>query len=222
MLIGALSLPIVAAAQDTADPQLVTAISRILAIDNHSHDDPADAQRGSNWSAAAPLGTSRYPDVVPLRHDNLQWIRAWAALYAYPHKDMQPAHLGELLETKRELMRQQGDAWPQYVLDKAGIDIAVVNATELGAGQQNRRFRWVPYADPMLWPFSGEASRLRFTGKGASIAQLMREAGVGSVPATLDGYDAQVVDATLERWRAAGAIAVKFIAGYTRSLDFAI
>lgn len=222
MFIGVLGVATGSLAQEAADPKLIAEILQIRAIDNHCHDDSVDAQRGLNWRDDAPLGASRYPDVVPLRHDNPDWIRAWKALYGYRYNDMQPAHLRELLQTKRSLMRQTGDAWPRYVLDKAGVDIAFVNATKLGVGQQNARFRWVPYADPMLWPFSGDKIRLRFTGDGGSIAQLMREAGVGSVPTTLDDYDARVVDPTLKRWKAAGAVAVKFLAAYTRSLDFAV
>ena len=207
-------------AEDRADPDLVAEIARIRVIDNHCHNDAADPQRGATWSNAAPLGVPRYPDVVPLRRDNPDWIRAWRALYGYRYDDIQPDHLRELLETKRHLMHGKADEWPRYVLDQAGIDIALINTVRLGAGQQNGRFRWVPYADPMLGPFSGEKSRLLFTGGDSSNAQLQREAGVTSPPATLDIYLAQVVEPTLSRWSATGAVAVKFLSAYVRSLEF--
>jgi len=44
---------------------------------------------------------------------------------------------------------------------------------------------------------------------------------VAQLPTTLDGYLRTVVTPTLERQRKAGCVAVKFEAGYLRSLDFA-
>lgn len=207
-------------AEDQADPELVAEIARIRIIDNHCHNDAADPQRGTNWNNEAPLGVPRYPDVVPLRRDHSDWIRAWRVLYGYRFEDMQPEHVRALLETKRRLMREKGDDWPRFILDQAGIDVALVNAVELGAGQKNERFRWVPYADPLLWPFSGEKSHLLFSGGDCSNARLQREAGVKVLPATLDAYVAQVVEPTLARWATGGALAVKFLSAYTRSLAF--
>ena len=210
----------VALAEDQTDPELVAEIARIRVIDNHCHDDAVDPQRDAGWSSATPLGAPRYPDVVPLRHDHPDWIRAWRALYGYRYDDMQSEHVRDLLETKRKLLQEKGDNWPRYVLDRAGIEVALVNATHLGAGQKNERFRWVPYADPLLWPFSGERSKLRFSGGDCSNAQLQREAGIKSLPATLDAYVAQVIEPSLARWATEGALAVKFLSAYYRSLEF--
>src|SRR5262245_52289024 len=91
-------VPAAAFAGDFADPALLEEISRIRAIDNHCHDDPADAARGKNWSAQDPLGAAEYPDVMPLRRDDPQWIRAWKALYGYRFEDMSAAHLAGLLD----------------------------------------------------------------------------------------------------------------------------
>ncbi len=204
------------------DRQIVSEIARIRAVDNHCHDDPADVARGANWNKSAPLGTSVYPDVAPLSRGNPEWIRAWRALYGYRHSDMQPVHLQELLKTKTELKQRMGEEWPRYVLDKSGIDVALVNATQIGAGQRNARFRLVPYADSMLWPFSGEEVRLGFNGPGGSIAQLFGEAGMSSPPATLEAYETRFLDPTIRRWKAAGIIAVKFMVAYARSLDFTV
>jgi uncharacterized protein len=209
-----------ASALDDADPKLLAEIASIRAIDNHTHDDPADPQRGGSWQPDNPLGAADYPDVVPLRRDNVEWLQAWRALYGYQHSDMDLAHLRELLATKQRLMREGGERWPTIVLDKAGVDIALVNATHLGAGQHSDRFRWVPYADPLLWPFAGDKSRLLYSGGPSSIAQLQRELSLASLPATLDDYIAHVVEPTLAHWQNAGVVAVKFLAAYARTLDF--
>jgi predicted TIM-barrel fold metal-dependent hydrolase len=209
-----------APAADEADPRLIAEIARIRAVDNHCHDDAADPQRGGSWQPNDPLGAADYPDVAPLRRDNAEWIQAWRALYGYQYRDLEPGHLRELLSTKQRLMREGGERWPTTVLDKAGVDIAIVNATQLGAGQRTDRFRWVPYADPLLWPFAGDQSRLLYSGGPSSIAQLQRELSVAKLPATLDEYVAQLVEPTLARWQKSGAVAVKFLSAYTRTLDF--
>ena len=106
------------------------------------------------------------------------------------------------------------------MLDKSGVGVALVNSVQLGTGQHNARFRWIPYADPLLWPFSGEKSPLEFYGGEISIARLQREVGVPSLPTTLDAYFAQIVDPTLQKWAASGAVTVKFLSAYVRALDF--
>ena len=209
-----------ALAQDAIDPKLMAEIERIGAIDNHSHAEPVYAERGKGWRLDNPLGVPRYPDVMPLRRDNPDWIKAWSALYGYRYQDMEPAHLRALLETKQKLLRERGEAWPREVLDKSGIDIVLVNATRLGDGQSKERFRWVPYADPLLWPFRGEESPLRFNGGDTSNGQLLREAGLASMPASLNAYRSTLIEATLKRWASSGAVAVKFMSAYARSLDF--
>lgn len=208
------------AQSSAADPSLLAEILRIRAIDNHCHCDAADPTRGGNWKPDNPLGEPRYPDVVPLRRDNPQWVSAWKALYQYRYADMSPLHLAGVLETKRGMMRDAADGWPAYVLDRSGVDIALVNATQLGSGQSHARFRWVPYGDPLLWPFAGDKSELRFAGGNTSIALLEREINVSSTPPTLDAYASQVVEPTVQRWASAGAVAVKFLSAYQRSLDF--
>jgi len=123
------------------DSAVAAAIASIRVIDNHSHDDPASPERGKNWRVDDPLGTPDYPDVIPLQRNNPDWIRAWQGLYDYRYNDIKIEHLRSLLQTKLAMMRKMGDAWPSWVLDKAGVDIAFVNLPHLGAGQQNPRFR---------------------------------------------------------------------------------
>ena len=55
-----------AAAQDAVDAKLLAEIMAVRAIDNHTHADAVDATRPERWKAGNPLGTPRYPDVMPL------------------------------------------------------------------------------------------------------------------------------------------------------------
>jgi hypothetical protein len=178
------------------------------------------AGRGTGWRADSPLGAASYPDVAPLRRDDPQWIGAWKALYEYKYSDFAPAHLAELLATKRRQMKEAGNAWPARVLDVAGVQIAFVNAAHLGAGQESTRFRWVPFVDPLLSPGASNRSLTNFPGGSVTLAELMRDSGVDVLPGNLEGYLAKVVEPTLTRWATAGAPAVKVLAAYWRGLDF--
>jgi predicted TIM-barrel fold metal-dependent hydrolase len=209
-----------AAAKDPMDLGLRAEIARIEAIDNHNHDDPVTVGRGSGWRPDFPLGAAAYPDVAPLRRDDPQWIRAWKALYGYKYSDFAPEHLAELLATKRRRMAEAGDSWPTKVLDVSGIQVAFVNAAHLGAGQVSARFRWVPFADPLLVPFSKDHAMASYPGGPVTIADVMHEAGVEALPGTLDEFIARVVEPTLARWAAARVPAVKIFAAYWRGLDF--
>jgi uncharacterized protein len=209
-----------AVAKDRMDSALRAEIARIAAIDNHTHADPANAQRGSGWHLDSPLGSPSYPDVAPLRRDDPQWIRAWKALYGYKYTDLEPQHLAELLAKKRRRMAVEGNSWPAKVLDTAGVQVALVNAPHLGAGQQSVRFRWVPFADPLLAPFLGNRPLLDYPGGPVTLTDLLREGDIGALPGSLDEYLTGVVEPTLARWVSLQVPAVKFLSAYRRGLDF--
>jgi uncharacterized protein len=209
-----------APAQDAIDAGLLAEINRIRVIDNHMHGDPVDAARLTRWQPESPLGKARYPDVVGLQPGNPEWRAAWYALYGYSFPDAEPAHLKALLITKRETMAKAAANWPSAVLDSAGVDIALLNTVQPGAGQTNGRFRWVPYADPLLRPFAGETSWLAYSGGELSIATLLKQVGFSRPPPTLTEYRVNIVDALLARWKSGGAVAVKFLCAYARPLDF--
>ena len=211
-----------AVAQDAVDAKLLADIGRIRAIDNHMHGDPVDAARPTRWKDDNPLGTPRYPDVVGLQRTNPEWRAAWFALYGYSYADAELPHLKSLLATKRQTLASAGANWPSIVLDTAGVDIALLNAVRPGAGQTNGRFRWVPYADPLLRPFAGEARWLEYSGGDLSIGMLLRDVGFSRPPPTLTEYRINIVNATLMRWKRGGAVAIKFLSAYARTLDFEV
>lgn len=195
---AAAALALVGPRASAAPNSLLAEISRIRIVDNHCHADPVTATRGAKWDAASPLGAPPYPAVVRLRVDNPEWVRAWRALYGYRHSDMSAEHVRALFRTKLGVMKEHGGAHPSWVLDKAGIDVALVNADSLGSGLAEPRFRLVAFADHLLSPFE-----------------------MKTAPATLAEYTAKVVTPTLERWKRDRALAIKFLAAYRRSLDFA-
>jgi hypothetical protein len=108
----------------------------------------------------------------------------------------------------------RGNSWPTTVLDVSGLEIAFVNAPRLGVGQESARFRWVPCADPLLAPFSGNRPRASYPGGSVTLADLIRGSGKATLPASLDEYLATIVDPALTRWESAGAPAVKFLSAH--------
>jgi len=211
-----------ALAQDAVDPALLADINRIRAIDNHMHGDAVDPARAGRWQADNPLGKARYPEVVGLQPTNPEWRAAWYALYGYGFTDAELPHVKALLATKRETMVQGGDNWPSIVLDTAGVDIALLNRVQPGPGQTNGRFRWVPYADPLLRPFAADSSWLGYSGGELPLSTLLKQLGFSRAPPTLTEYRVNIVNALLVRWKVSGAVAIKFLCAYARPLDFQV
>lgn len=217
-------------AQTAADSQLVAAIARIKVIDNHAH--PlryvAAGEKPDDEFDALPLDAiSEIPLPVRLNPGNLEFVDAWRDLYGYQHADMSPAHVRDLLQTKQRIAREQGELFPNWVLDRLGIETMFANRVAMGRGLATPRFRWVSYVDALIFPLNNDAAKRSspdyrgfYPGEERLLKRYLAEAGVKALPPTLDAYLAKVVTATLESEKHAGAVAVKFEAAYLRKLDF--
>ncbi len=184
-------------AQTIPDPVLLEQIAKIKAIDNHCHMVTA---RG-NWPP-------RVVKPVNLRFDNLHWIGAWRDLYGYKYNDMKKEHLSLVFKEKQRITRQQGENYHAWVLDKLGIETALVNWPELGLGQTPPRFYWVKGAGDFLNPFSPFDSYLQDNQSDKKPA------------ATLEEYTKTVVTREMELCKQEGAIAIKFAIAFQRPLNF--
>ena len=219
-----------AQAQTTADAQLVDAIARIKAIDNHAH--PlryvAPGEKPDDEFDALPLDAiGPIPLPVRLNPGNLEFVQAWRDLYGYKHDDMSEAHVRELLQIKQRIATEQGDRFPVWALDQLGIETMFANRVAMGRGLGTPRFRWVSFVDALLFPLSNEAAKKSnpdyrgfYPGEERLLKRFLASAGLQALPTTLDAYLAKVVTATLEAEKRDGAIAVKFEAAYLRKLDF--
>ncbi len=217
-------------AQTTADAQLVDAIARIKAIDNHAH--PlryvAPGEKPDDEFDALPLDAiGPIPLPVRLNPGNLEFVQAWRDLYGYRHDDMSEAHVRELLQTKQRVATEQGDRFPVWALDQLGIETMFANRVAMGRGLGTPRFRWVSFVDALLFPLSNVAAKKSnpdyrgfYPGEERLLKRYLASAGLKALPTTLDAYLAKVVTATLEAEKRDGAIAVKFEAAYLRKLDF--
>ena len=131
-----------AAFAQTPDPQLLSEIQKIKAIDNHSHpprlvaaneiDDEFDAL------PCDPLEPSDPPTAN--RPDNPQFLAAWKSLWGYKYDDKTEAHIRELLATKARIRQEQGDNYLNWVLDQLGIETELANRIALGRGLTSAAF----------------------------------------------------------------------------------
>ncbi|MEP6707107.1 MAG: amidohydrolase [Pyrinomonadaceae bacterium] len=219
-----------ASAQMSVDRELVAEIAKIKAIDNHAHPlryvEPGE--KPDDEFDALPLdGIEPFSLPVRLNPTNPEFISAWRALYNYAHNDMSEANVRELLQLKQRVARDQGERFPAWLLDQLRIETMFANRVAMGRGLTAPRFRWVAFADALIFPLNNDAAKRsnpdyrNFYPREEHLLERYRaQAGLKALPATLDDYLTKVVTATLESQKRSGAVAVKFEAAYLRKLDF--
>ncbi|HST11853.1 MAG TPA: amidohydrolase family protein, partial [Terriglobales bacterium] len=137
-----------------------------------------------------------------------------------------PEHVKELIAAREKVIREQGDNFPSWVLDRLGIEYMLANRVAMGRGLNPPRFRWVPFDDALMSPLNPVAvadnpDKKAFYEQEAKILKTyLSEAHLDTLPASLDEYVAKVVTATLAAQKKAGAPAIKFEAAYLRPLNF--
>jgi len=202
--------------EPAADPGLLSEIQGIRAIDNHAH--PV------RWTAAGEppdRGFDALPvDNMEAQSDPVNWRPGAPAMV-----DAARALYGSMPKAQR--IQREGQNYPTWVLDQAGIDVMVANRVSMGPSIMPPRFRWAGYVDALMFPLDNSTIAARNSDRKSFFAledklrsQYLREAGLAALPATLDEYLARVVTPTLERHKQGGAIAEKFEAAYLRSLAF--
>jgi len=189
------------------DPALSAFIASIRTVDNHTHANstrPGDA----DYDALPVDGLGAFELPAMLKPDHPQWIAAKKAVYEGATK---PA----------------GDAFPSWVLDRIGTEVLLANRIAMGPGLAPPRFRWVSFADALMYPLSTAAEaqatpdRVKlFPLEDALLRRYLANLKIAAVPATLDAYLKTVVTPTLEAQQQSGCVAIKFEAAYLRALDF--
>lgn len=215
------------------DPVLARVIAGTKTIDNHAHPmlSPPDGATDRGFDALPVDNMEAETDPVAWRPDFPGLVEAWRALYGFDLKGgslpLSAADTKRLEGLRDAVKAREGAGYSAWVLDRAGVGTMLANRVAMGTGVQAPRFRWVPYADALLFPLnnSGMAAtspdRAQFFGLEDKLrAQYLQEAGARAIPGTLEEYLKQVVFPTLTRHRAGGAVAEKFEVAYLRSLDF--
>jgi predicted TIM-barrel fold metal-dependent hydrolase len=219
-----------ASAQGEVDRALAEEIFKIRAIDNHAHPLRAtrEGEEDREFDALIPDTLEPSPLPMRLRPDNSEYVGAWRDLWGYRHDDMSEAHAREVVEARTRAMRERGDGYPAWVLDRLNIEVMFANRVALGRGLTPERFRWVAFDDALILPLSSSAVRkihpdyaAFYPGEDALLKRYLSDLNMKAVPATLREFTSRVVTPTLERQKRGGAVAVKFEAAYLRALDFA-
>ncbi len=216
-------------AQQVVDPALAKQIAAIPAIDNHAHPmlSPPEDKTDRNFDALPVDNMEPETDPVAWRPENPQLAAAWKALFNFQEAPpLHPAALARLEAARDRRKAEKGSAYSQWVLDQAGIGTMLANRVSMGNGVQPPRFRWVPYADALLFPLdntslaSATPDRKQFFALEDKLrTKYLQGAGLLTPPTTLDAYLHQVVTPTLERQHTGGAVAEKFELAYLRSFD---
>lgn len=197
------------------DSEIAAEISRIRAIDNHAHPVrvvPSGAPPDREFDALPVDHMEPQSDPVGMRPGGPLLVAASQALYG--------------AQGKARTMQEKGEQYPAWVLDRMGVEVMLANRVAMGASVQPPRFRWVPYADALLFPLDNSNLRNNpdrksfFALEDALRGRYLGQAGLTAAPATLAEYLGRVVRPTLERHKQGGAIAEKFEAAYLRSLAF--
>lgn len=195
------------------DPQIATEIANIKAVDNHAH-------------PVRPTLPGETPDMeydaLPVENLEPQSDQYLLRPTSPPNVD---AHKQVLHGDKASAMKKYGLDYAVKVLDELNIDTMLANRVALGSGLPSPRFRWVPFADALMYPqpvdsiIHNSDQKAFFALEQKLLQRYYAESGMGAKPATLEEYLDKVVRATLERHHAAGAVAEKFEMAYLRALD---
>lgn len=217
--------------QTKSDKSLLDEIRKIKAIDNHSHVEKVVGE-GEKDEEGDAIGCGGLEFVAPppmrLRIDNPIYTGAWRELFNFRADEINEKTSLDYLAIKQKVMREKGEAYPSWILDKLNIETMLANRVAMGRGLSSPRFRWVSYGDPWLLPFSTKNIRQAnsdyqffYSQEEKLFKRFLAELKVTKLPLNLDLYLKNVVTPSLERQKANGAIAIKFVAAYYRSLDFA-
>jgi hypothetical protein len=214
------------------DPALAAQIATIPAIDNHAHPllSPPAYATDRNFDALPVDNMEPDTDPAGMRPDLPALHDAWQAIFHFNGTPPLDAAGLKQLEAAREATRQQqGTNYATYILDNANIATELANRVKLGIGVQPPRFRWVPYVDTLLFPLDNSDNaglavtpdrRQFFPLEDKLRAEYLEQAGLKSLPPTLDLYLKQLIDVILAQQKSQGAVAEKFEVAYLRSFGF--
>jgi uncharacterized protein len=228
ILHGAFWLAAPAWAQEP-DAEIAGYVNSIRAIDNHAHVTGLDLEhdRGFDQLRCDELAPSSGLGPANLRFGADQQA-AYKSLFGFDAKTGDNAEIEKASEREGAARREHGAGFYAWVMEKAGIETVLANRTAMTPEMKAPQVRWVAYEDALLFPLDNSVAkavnpdrRVFFGDAEKLLDTYVQGAGLSHVPATLDVYVEKVVRGTLQKQKAAGAVAVKFEAAYLRRLDFA-
>lgn len=201
-------------------------LRQIRAIDNHAHPMKvvSPGEEDHDYDALSMEGIQDLAMPAAFQRDSPYFPQAWHALFAYDYSDAKQEHVQQLMKAKAQVAKRKGDQYSAWVLNQANTDIMLANRVSMGRGLTGDRFKWVPFADMLLFPLNNEAVKAQdpdhhvFMNREEFLLRGYLQAGhLHGPPATFDEY-LTFVSHQLENWKSNGAVAVKFELGYLRDL----
>jgi uncharacterized protein len=188
------SLSLGVSAQE-ADPEIVRHIDSVKGIDNHAHVMAFDhrADKGYDQLRCAELATSPSSFLREILRFGPAQQAAVRTLYGYEMTDDREPSIKKLQDTAAAMRQKNGDAHYAWVLQEAGIQTVLANRTAMAPELKLPQFRWVPYADALLFPLDNGAREkvnpdraTLFTMAEALQRTYLHDLGMSGIPATLD------------------------------------
>ena len=187
---------------------------------------PAGAPADSDFDALPLDGVPAFDLPNRLKTDAPIWREAQNALYRVAPSLISAAWHAALDNAVEDTRRARGQGFPAWALDQAGIDVMMANRVTVGpdwrrrgsAGSCSSTRSSCRSTQRRGGPHARHA--LALSARGEAAEAVPERPDVRALPATLDEYVDKVVDPTLARVRTAGAVGIKFEAGYLRPLDF--
>src|SRR4029077_18730294 len=157
-LVLAAGAPAIAIGQAPVDSSLAALIATVRAVDNHTHVNTVVAR--DSESDALPLdGLPPFALPARLSPDNPELLEGYRTLYDYRYDDLREPHVAELRASMQRVAREQGERFPEWVLDRIGVEVMLANRIAMGPGLASPRFRWVSYVDALMLPLSTARER---------------------------------------------------------------
>src|SRR4029079_4391093 len=132
------------------------------------------------------------------------WLASYKAVYGYKGDSLNEKEMKAIADTEVNMIKQEGENFPAWALDKSNIEVMLGNRIAPGPGISAPRFRWVSYVDALLFPLSTKEEATTpdreklFPLEEQLVKKYLGNAGLSKLPPTLDQYLAKVVTATLE------------------------
>ncbi len=209
------------------DSSIEAELRQIHAIDNHAHPmkvvSPGEEDQDYDALPADAIQDLALP--TPFREGSPYFPEAWHALFGYNYSDANKDRLADLEKRKRNVAKKKGDLYPVWVLNQANTEIMLANRVAMGRGLSSDRFKWVPFADMFLFPLNNDTikaedpeHRAFITNEEKLLKNYLAGAQLQRLPGSFDDY-LTFVSHMVERWKANGAVAVKFELAYLRDLQ---
>ncbi|HJW31744.1 MAG TPA: amidohydrolase family protein [Holophagaceae bacterium] len=198
--------------------RLGTALEAVPAIDHHTHLLEKAPYAPEQDGEAPLLMRSTHPAVVKVLRERfgVDW----------DPRQGQALHAAASAARQARMDRLGGEVayWADH-LRSARVDLALVNQVE-PLDPHPDALRWVPTASPLLLPFPAASLEARSPLSAeelprfrAALLRWMKADGRSGPSPTLAAY-LRFLDRQLRTWQAQGAVALKFVEAYHRSLRF--